>query len=62
MSAYPQHAQHAATIDAPKFVDRRGQAGGPRSPAPEWPNARCTMVGGVLGGLIWLAVIAWVLS
>jgi hypothetical protein len=64
MTRAPQHAQHAATIDAPQFVDRRGQAkaGDPVSPAAEWPHPRAMLIGGVLSGLIWVAFFAWVLS
>jgi hypothetical protein len=60
MTRAPQHAQHAATIDAPQFVDRRGQV--KAGPAPEWPSARCMLIGSVLGGLCWLPLIAWWLS
>jgi hypothetical protein len=60
MSASPQHAQTAASEDGP-HAEPLAAVPQPASVDPLGP-ARGMLLGGILGGLCWVALIAWVLS
>lgn len=55
MTRGTQHARNAAASDGPHAI----LAAAPRSPAPEWPSARCLAIGYGLAALFWSALAAW---
>jgi hypothetical protein len=63
MTRASQHVPAAAASDVSQSVARCGQANPCTclAPAPEWPSAKCILIGGVLSIMIWVA-LAWWLS